>query len=78
MVFGTVCTLRRTLLKLEKKRVATMVEEVYLKGKVAVTTAREKRKVEVKVKGVTKAPGTARASEGFVEELVEMCTEPRD
>jgi hypothetical protein len=45
--------------------VATLVDEGCSKGKAAVTTARKKRKAEVKVKGVTKASGTAGASPGF-------------
>jgi hypothetical protein len=61
-----------------KKRVATRVAEGCSKGKAAVTTARTMKKVEVKARGVTKASGAPGALKGFVEELAETCTEPRE
>lgn len=52
------------------------VDKGCLKGKVVVTAARKKKKVEVKVKGTTKASEAARALEGFVHELTETCANP--
>lgn len=57
---------------------ATRVDEGCSKGKATVTIARKKKKVEVKARGAAKASGAPGALKGFVEELAETCTEPRE